>query len=64
MQLFADMLREFPAVAMILVHHSRKAAAENWIDMVSGTAGLAGAAHTVLVMVRAKAQGVLTPTEN
>ncbi len=39
-------------VALVLVHHTRKADAEDPLDTVSGTNGLAGAADTVLVIRR------------
>jgi hypothetical protein len=37
-------------IAIIIVHHTRKADADDLIDKVSGTFGLAGAADTVLVI--------------
>jgi hypothetical protein len=48
----------------VLVHHVRKAAAEDFLATVSGTNGLAGAADAVLVLERARAQadGVLHVT--
>jgi AAA domain-containing protein len=51
-------------VAVILVHHVRKAAADDFLATVSGTNGLAGAADAVLVLERARAQadGVLHVT--
>jgi len=39
-------------VALVVVHHTRKMVAEDPLDMVSGTTGLAGAADAVLVMKR------------
>jgi hypothetical protein len=41
-------------VAMVLVHHVRKAEAADFIDAVSGTNGLAGAADAVLVLKRSR----------
>lgn len=51
-------------VAILLVHHVRKAAAEDFLATVSGTNGIAGAADAVLVLERARAQadGVLHVT--
>jgi hypothetical protein len=49
---------------VLLVHHVRKAGAEDFLATVSGTNGLAGAADAVLVLERARAQadGVLHVT--
>jgi len=41
---------------MVLVHHVRKAAAEDFLAEVSGTNGLAGAADATLVLKRARGQ--------
>jgi hypothetical protein len=40
------------AVPIIVIHHTRKAAAEDLIDKVSGTAGLTGAVDTIIVIER------------
>jgi len=42
------------AVCVVVLHHARKSLAEDFIDSVSGTHGLAGAADAVLVMRRAR----------
>ncbi len=41
-------------VSNMLLHHTRKAKAEDFLDTLSGTQGLAGAADAVLVMTRAR----------
>lgn len=41
-------------VALVAVHHSRKASADDPLDTISGTAGLAGAADTALILTREK----------
>jgi RecA-family ATPase len=45
-------------VAIVLVHHLRKEAAEDAFDTISGTLGLTGAPDTILVLQRDK-QGVV-----
>ncbi|GAB2869573.1 AAA family ATPase [Lentzea nigeriaca] len=51
-------------IAVVLVHHVRKAAAEDFLATVSGTNGIAGAADAVLVLERGRnnADGVLHVT--
>jgi hypothetical protein len=41
-----------PGLSIIVAHHDRKAAADDFVDSVSGTHGLAGAADTIMVLVR------------
>ena len=52
------------AIAVVLVHHVRKAASEDFLQEVSGTNGIAGAADATLVLKRARGQhdGVLHVT--
>ncbi len=47
-------------VAIDVLHHTRKANAEDFLDTVSGTHGLAGAADAVLVMERARSSADAT----
>lgn len=51
-------------VAIIVVHHTRKAGSEDFLDTVSGTQGLAGAADAILVLSRTRGQadGMLSVT--
>jgi hypothetical protein len=44
------------SVAVVAVHHTRKAAADDFIDSVSGTNGLAGAADSIVVLKRSRGQ--------
>lgn len=41
-------------VAILVVHHTRKASADDYVDSVSGTHGLAAAADAVLVLERSR----------
>ncbi len=52
------------AVAIVLVHHVRKAGSEDFLQEVSGTNGIAGAADATLVLKRPRgtADGVLHVT--
>jgi hypothetical protein len=50
-------LADDSGVAIMLVHHTRKAEAEDAFDAVSGSTGLTGAADATLVLSRAEAAG-------
>ncbi|MGP4004578.1 AAA family ATPase [Streptomyces sp. 8N706] len=60
----AKRLADHYGVAVVLVHHVRKAGSDDFLSEVSGTNGLAGAADATLVLKRArgKADGVLHVT--
>jgi DNA-binding transcriptional ArsR family regulator len=47
---------DYPGMAMLTNHHDRKANSEDFVDSVSGTHGLAGAADTILVLTRDRAE--------
>ncbi|MCG3041934.1 AAA family ATPase [Streptomyces sp. S1A] len=60
----AKRIADHYGVAVVLVHHVRKAGSDDFLTEVSGTNGLAGAADATLVLKRArgKADGVLHVT--
>lgn len=43
---------DHPGLAVVVLHHDRKAISDDFVDSVSGTHGLAGAADTVMALVR------------
>lgn len=47
---------ERPGTAMIVVHHTRKIGGEDFVDHVSGTSGLTGAADAVAVLSRPRGE--------
>lgn len=47
-------------VAIVVIHHTRKAAAGDFLHSVSGSAGLTGAADTVLVLTRKRNEATAT----
>jgi AAA domain/Transcriptional regulator, AbiEi antitoxin len=55
---------ERPGLTIIVIHHTRKAHSEDFIDDVSGTHGLAGAADTIILVRRSRGrdEGVLQVT--
>jgi AAA domain/FaeA-like protein len=53
-----------PGSALVVNHHDRKAGSEDFVDKVSGTNGLAGAADTIIVVARQRheANGIVEIT--
>jgi len=53
-----------PGMSLTALHHDRKAGSEDFVEVVSGTNGIAGAADTIIVMTRPRneAQGLLKVT--
>ena len=43
---------EWPGMSLVALHHDRKGGAEDFVESVSGTNGIAGAADTILVLNR------------
>ncbi|WGF89891.1 AAA family ATPase [Marinivivus vitaminiproducens] len=43
-------------VAIVIVHHTRKMEAADWLDSVSGSTGLTGAADNILVLTRKRGE--------
>lgn len=43
---------DVPGMGMLVLHHDRKAAADDFVDTVSGTNGIAGAADTIMALGR------------
>jgi hypothetical protein len=48
------------SVAFLVVHHVRKASSDDFVDAVSGTHGLAGAADAVMVLARSRGSAQAT----
>lgn len=55
---------EHPGLAIVVIHHTRKAFSDDFIDSISGTHGLAGAADTIITLTRGRGRdaGVLQVT--
>ncbi|MBU9764744.1 AAA family ATPase [Mycobacterium sp. TNTM28] len=53
-----------PGAALVAVHHTRKQGADDFLDTVSGTQGIAGAADSVIVLSRKRKsdEGILSVT--
>jgi len=45
---------DHPGSSLVVLHHDRKAAADDFVDAVSGTHGIAGAADTIIVLARTR----------
>lgn len=48
---------ERTGLTIIVIHHTRKAFSDDFIDTISGTHGLAGAADTIITLTRSRGQG-------
>ncbi|RXS83779.1 AAA family ATPase [Streptomyces sp. TM32] len=61
---YAKRIADRYGIAVVLVHHVRKAGSEDFLTEVSGTNGIAGAADATLVLKRARGQadGILHVT--
>lgn len=47
---------ERPGMALLVLHHDRKAQSEDFVDGVSGTNGIAGAADTIIIIARSRTE--------
>jgi hypothetical protein len=47
-----------PGLTVIVIHHTRKAGSDDFVDSISGTHGLAGAADTIITLTRGRGKGV------
>lgn len=54
LSVLASIVRARPGLALVAVHHDRKAEADDFLDSVSGSHGITGAADTVLVLRRSR----------
>jgi AAA domain/Transcriptional regulator, AbiEi antitoxin len=54
----------YPGAALVIVHHTRKAGAEDYADKISGTQGILGAADTGIILTRSRTEqaGMLNVT--
>jgi hypothetical protein len=52
----AKAIADYFGVAMVLIHHVRKAASDDFTELISGTNGLAAAADTIAVLKRARGE--------
>ena len=46
----------WPGMGLVALHHDRKALSEDFVDAVSGTNGIAGAADTIIVINRRRTE--------
>jgi hypothetical protein len=45
-----------PGMALLVLHHDRKASSDDFVDGASGTNGIAGAADTIIVISRPRSE--------
>ena len=48
---------DHPGLTIVVIHHTRKAFSDDFIDSISGTHGLAGAADTIITLSRGRGKG-------
>ncbi|MGJ5591612.1 AAA family ATPase [Micrococcus lylae] len=51
-----ELVDRWPGSALVVVHHTRKGEPVDFLDAVSGTQGIAGAADTVILFARARGE--------
>jgi hypothetical protein len=52
-----ELAKRHPGLCIVVLHHQRKAAAEDFIDTVSGTLGVTGAVDAILILGRDAVSG-------
>jgi hypothetical protein len=59
-----DIADSTPGAALLAVHHTRKTAAEDWLETVGGSQGITGSADYILVLTRKRKseEGMLSVT--
>lgn len=60
MSALKKLVDDHPGSSLLIVHHTKKGETTDFLDSVSGTQGLAGAADSVLVLRRGRHEGAAT----
>lgn len=62
--LMKDIADSTPGAALLAIHHTRKTAAEDWLETVGGSQGITGSADYILVLTRKRKsdEGMLSVT--
>jgi predicted transcriptional regulator len=58
MTMLKSIARKHPGSTIVITHHDRKGKSEDWVDAVSGTSAIAGAADTVIYISRKRGDNI------